>query len=362
MITPAVTLEAVQRDWRGFVELRPAEPAAPPLPIYELVDGPSAAWQHRHFWKRPLAAVGAVGCAFLRDVTLWHPGVATRDGLFIDDGSVPAQVALAQMCGDIAAVADPALPIRRIDRPALLVGGPGYTIWGHWIAEFLPTIGIAHVTLGAAAFGECIMPLPADTPDWVPDLLAFACGVDRSAIVPYRPGEECLHLRHAIRPSFSFSGEYTFHSFTRDFYGALRATNGRPQGRFCLSRADPRYAEARPFPLRDRFETLARAHGFEVVRPETLSLPEQVALMGDAAIVIGEYGSAMHNAVFCGAGTVIGCIGHWNAVQLRIADLFRHRSVFLTRGCVWPAGQPLRLDVAEQDIASFIDLVVSLGR
>ena len=51
------------------------------------------------------------------------------------------------------------------------------------------------------------------------------------------------------------------------------------------------------------------ARGFERVRPERLSVPEQIALFRSAGTILGEYGSGLHGSLFAPAGT--------NVVSLR---------------------------------------------
>jgi hypothetical protein len=348
--------------WQGFGMLRPAEPSASSVPVHELVEGSDSTWHYRLPWRKPHSIVPALGCHFLTDIALWQPGVATHQGHFINDNSISAHVALTYIEGKTATFTNPSLPRRDIDRPALLIGGPGYLIWGHWLVEFLPTVAIARETLGPT-FDDCVIPLPQDTPDWVVELLAHTCGVKPESIIRYHPHSEYLHLAKAVRPTFSFAGEYTFHSFTRTFYEGLRVKTNGPRKRLCVSRGNAPYADARPFPKRSKFEAFARERGFDIVHPETLSLPDQIALFGRAEMVIGEYGSGMHSTVFCNTDTIVGCVGRWNAAQMRLGELFHHQGVYLTRGCSPPGeSRALRLDVTEDDLASFVNRVVSLCR
>ena len=56
---------------------------------------------------------------------------------------------------------------------------------------------------------------------------------------------------------------------------------------------------------RARIEAMAEDFGFTLVRPERLTVPEQIALFGGAGVIAGEYGSALHNSVFSAPGTAI---------------------------------------------------------
>ncbi|MGJ4856040.1 DUF563 domain-containing protein [Labrys sp. La1] len=353
---------AAAQEWRGFLQFRPSQEAAKACPAHMLGEGGTAGWAYGLHWKKPRATVDAIGCFLLRDIEVWRPGILVHGGQVVDDANLSTNVALS------VARADAGFPsrfgeqaaARRVDRPALVVAGPGYGIWGHWLAEFLPRVSIASQLL-APLRDEWIIPLPQDTPSWVEDLLLSACNVPRHAILRYAPGQERLLFARAVIPTFCFSGEYTFHPYMREFYRSLAPAAGEARRRLCLSRGGPGPSANRPFRQRDFFEENARRRGFEVIRPEELSLPDQIAMLSQACALIGEYGSAMHGSVFAGPGTVIGCIGHWNAVQMRLGEVFEQPGLYLTRGCLWPnADRPISIDASPDDIESFLDRVTSL--
>jgi capsular polysaccharide biosynthesis protein len=73
---------------------------------------------------------------------------------------------------------------------------------------------------------------------------------------------------------------------------------------------------------------LVQERGFEIVCPEELSWPDQIALFARAKILIGESGSALHNAIFCDSNTVVLCIRPANQVQASIAGVRRQQLLF----------------------------------
>jgi capsular polysaccharide biosynthesis protein len=86
----------------------------------------------------------------------------------------------------------------------------------------------------------------------------------------------------------------------------------------------------------DAVESLMDRLGFTRISPETLTFGQQVAALRAARIVVGEYGSAMHNTVFCRPGTTVVCLNWINGYQSQIATLMG-----LTQGYILPAdGQP----------------------
>ena len=359
------TVQDAFTTWQGFVQLCPEETPIGPNRIYELDDHSDGAWSYDFHWRRPAEKVDAIGCSFVRDVELWGSSIAVHAGRLIGYG-VEADLdnwrPLTPLRED--GFFDIPAPIDRVlDRPVLIADGHNVSTWGHWLVEYLPRFAIARDLLGMR-FDELLVPLPFHIPDWAIDLLESTCSVRRSNIVRYRAYAERLICPHAVVPSYSYSGIYTFHSFLRRFYHRLRPQLIGPRTRVCVSRAGviPTGGNRR-FPLRKRFEDMAKDRGYQIVRPETLTLSDQINLFANATVVIGEHGSAMHNAVFCDPGTVVGCIGFWNPIQLHLGYVCQHRNVYLTRGCIWPSeGQPdFQLAVTEDDLASFLDKIDELS-
>ena len=64
--------------------------------------------------------------------------------------------------------------------------------------------------------------------------------------------------------------------------------------------------------------------GLTVVRPEELPWIEQVRLFASAHLIVGEYGSGMHNALFSPAGAKVVCLNVVNELQARIGNAFGH--------------------------------------
>jgi capsular polysaccharide biosynthesis protein len=353
--------EAAAQAWSGFREFRSSQEAAAARPAHMLGEGGKDDWVHALHWKKPRATVDPIGCFLLCDVEVWRPGILVHGSQVVDDANLSTNVALSMARADANfASRSSGTAARHIDRPALVVAGPGWAIWGHWLVEFLPRVSIASQSL-ASLSDEWVIPLPQDTPSWAEDLLLSTCNVRPDAILRYTPGRERLLFARAVVPTFCFSGEYTFHPYLREFYRSLVPASVPAGRRLCLSRGGPGPSANRPFRQRDFFEEEARRRGFEVIRPEELNLPEQIATLSQAGALIGEYGSALHGSVFTGPGTVVGCIGHWNAVQMRLSDVLEQQGVYLTRGCLWPtADRPMSIDASQDDIESFLDRVTSL--
>jgi capsular polysaccharide biosynthesis protein len=78
---------------------------------------------------------------------------------------------------------------------------------------------------------------------------------------------------------------------------------------------------AKSFPEWRVFESIAELHGYEVIYPEQHQLHDQISMFAAARVIVGEFGSALHNSVFCGPGTVIGATGFFGEAQLKLCSL-----------------------------------------
>ena len=113
-------------------------------------------------------------------------------------------------------------------------------------------------------------------------------------------------------------------------------TEGGPVRRIFVERRVQSY---RVLANADALRDIASGYGFEAVSPEKLSLEEQIALFADARYIVGEFSSAMHNALFSPAGCRIMALNYITECQSRIGN-FRQQSV----GYILPAEGPINYD------------------
>jgi hypothetical protein len=322
--------EALKR-WNSFIPVRPAETSASARPPGLVNAGDTAGWyNHVHC---ETAAVREIGVYLLDHVTVSGHSYAFREGRMLADGSEPHRVARSF-------AADERLPPEQLinrerrllsDPPVLLIGGPGYLIWGHWLLDFLPRLAIAQEALGTE-LARYVIPLPNDVPGWVPKLLQFFCGIPPEQLFLYDRERESLFCRRICIPSFVHSN-YFLHSFTKEFYHRFMPANKADfPARFCVSRrtfsASTR-STARHFEQESYFEEVAAKHGYVDIEPEKLGFADQIALFAQARSIAGQAGSGMHSALFSPAGTQIGQFAMPNSIQSRIAALCDHRLTYL---------------------------------
>ena len=311
------------------IVVQPAAPAPAPAPL--TVVGRPAEQPALHAVNDARAEAAPLACSFVRDVTMSGPGYVFHGEDLVTDGSHLSDVAeqwLTRPMPDSPLVTPPARETF-VREPCILAVGPGHLIYGHWLVDFIPRFAIARAALGSE-FARYRVALPHDTPRWALTMLDTVVGVGHAQCVFYERGVERLAVEQACIPSYGHT-DYQFHPWVAGIYdGVGKPAAGPGTRKLCISRAafeGATHGVQKLFNNRAEFEQTAVAHGFEIVRPESMSFAEQVALFRSASQVIGEYGSALHSAVFSPPGLKAGFIRCPNQIQLRLSALCRQQSV-----------------------------------
>ncbi len=222
-----------------------------------------------------------------------------------------------------------ALPARHVPGPAALLHGPGYNVFGHWLVDFLPRLFV----LSQAGFDIAALRyiLPADAPGFASTFLRLI-GVPADNIVVHDHRTEVMApdalliptiLRRQSRLSPLFAAATAYWA---DRVAASHAVLSEEGRRLFVTRGAA--APNRHLGNRARIEAIAAEAGYEIVQPETLPLPAQIALFRGARRIVGEYGSGLHGAMFARPGAAVcalrGTSHHPGFVQSAIADVCGH--------------------------------------
>lgn len=117
---------------------------------------------------------------------------------------------------------------------------------------------------------------------------------------------------------------------------------------------------ARRSPQEPELEAELVEHGFDIVRPETLPLPDQIAIFEQAPIVVGTIGSALHTAMFSrySSDKTVAVLswGHGANHFLLMDAVKRHRGIYLN--ALTPQGH--RADV-DMNVPLALDLMRESG-
>jgi hypothetical protein len=362
-LAPARPLAEALTAWHGFAELAPAVLGAPSMSWWVLRDLPDEIWRTE---RTPEYVLAPIGCWFLRDIEISGSGYLFHQKRFVREFVNISDAALRWLRDP--KVDDNPLhhpPVNRvtIDEPALLVFGPGWGTYGHWLLDFLPRIFLAQQLMGSI-LDDFVLPLPADAPAWVVPMIQYFSGFDPARVRRYSRFDDLLVCRRACLPSYVHDGMYAPHPLMRLFYDQF-GKSGAPgqKRRICISRRNQEghgTGSSRRFEARETMEQLAASRGFEIVQPENLSFPQQVEMFRSASCILGEHGSGMHGAVFAEPGSVVAVVrSPQRAHQLKIAAAFEHKFICMDRIRVTEGTliAPVRFTATETDLATLVNKI-----
>jgi capsular polysaccharide biosynthesis protein len=196
------------------------------------------------------------------------------------------------------------LPVRRVPDTRVLLCGPAYRMYGHWLVDFCPRLHV--LTALGHDLRNLRYLLPADLMPFSLEWLTLL-GITPDQIDLYNPAAERIELATALVPttlrgngraSPLFAG--AMHDFKHRIIGDAAAP---AQRNIFVSRRHWKNRSRRLANI-EAVERVFESRGFEFVFPEQLGVAAQIALFSTAQIIAGEYGSALHNAIFAPAGAV----------------------------------------------------------
>lgn len=196
------------------------------------------------------------------------------------------------------------LRVRHFDDELVVLSGEPYRLYGHWLVDFLPRLQVLR-SLGRDP-ARCRYLVPSDLPRFARQWLA-ALGIPESGLVWFDPATDLCRCRRLLMPTnLRDSGRAL--PLMRDaaaYLGAAllgSAPRPEPGRRLYLSREGWGNVTRR-LENAAEMEAVAAEYGFDVARPERLTIGGQARLFAGADIVVGDYGSALHNAIFSPPGT-----------------------------------------------------------
>lgn len=278
----------------SFAQIARSTQSAPPAPEFFFGAVPA-------FLSLTLFAefdMGAAGCYGIRQ------GRITSDGVVLHRQTALWTQAFNHPDYHVRMIVEPsgwnrgALPVRYIPGRAAVIHGPGYAVYGHWLVDFLPRLHL--LALAGHDLSQIRFVLPADLPGFARDFLQMA-GIPLENILFHDHDREQLLFDELIVPTV-LRTQSRLHPLFRaasDFWvdrAGFPAPPDAPFRKIFISRGG--VTSGRVLTNRTALESIASAEGFEIVRPETLPIREQISLFRQASHVIGEYGSGLHGTVF----------------------------------------------------------------
>jgi capsular polysaccharide biosynthesis protein len=145
-------------------------------------------------------------------------------------------------------------------------------------------------------------------------------------IAVFDDATEYVHCERLFMTTVLFSGSHSFHPLANELINELRTTTnafGPATKRSFITR--PAAGSVRRLSNRSEIETIAVERGLTLVAPENLSIVDQIRLFAQSAVIVGEYGSGMHNTLFSTSRALVLCLNYMDICQSRISQLRGYR-------------------------------------
>ncbi len=315
-----------------------AGPIAYPRPLPLLLRGEAIVWDWlADYHQAPnLPPPRGMNCYFIRDLALvGHDTPFVGGRMAVDTDMMPAYRArLVQGPHEHLVAARLQLPCRIVDEPCFPLAADG-NVYGHFLIEALVRLHAVRRILHPV-LPPCRILIIGSLPAWLRRILADVYAVRGDDLIEYDPEQECVLLRHAVWPSLPMHGDH-FHPYTdyaiADLLAGMSVGSGLNIGHVFVSRALHRnpVMQQRTFGNEQELTEIAvREYGFCPVSPETMPWTEQIRLFANASVVVGRFGSGLHNTLFSRRGTRVGVLGFGNLVQSGISALRAERLAYIT--------------------------------
>jgi len=212
--------------------------------------------------------------------------------------------------------------------PVIVAYDRGYKTYGHFIIDVLPRLLIAEKMLGGD-FGGAPILLPNQLPAWGREI--FDLIFPNAETISFDSEKYSLRLRRAILPTHCHN-YYMFHPIAKSFFQNLleRAkpiAPAEPADFIFLSRANMH--SNRRVADYEALTEHAASLGAKILEPEQMIWREQLGYFVGAKLIIGEYGSALHNTVFSRNGVRTFAINRLQFLQSFIGALNRQRLTYV---------------------------------
>ena len=256
--------------------------------------------------------------------TLGRGGAARGDSVFWRDDCYPnylrdvfgAPEALTNPL--MGAVGNPAAEIVDVDHPIASVTHSN-TIYGHALLEMLPRMWLLDRLAGL----NRPFPVAIDTgaPKWLTELVDLFVPAERQ--IRFDGRYQLLRAPMIVVPSM-MQVEYFLHpefnSLVRTMLDQALGRGVRPTPRRRLFLTRRKYEGGRLSIIEnsEQLEYRLQAAGFEILQPEAMRFAEQLEAYAGARMIVSEYGSASHNALFAPTGCPQIVLNRINELQERI--------------------------------------------
>jgi capsular polysaccharide biosynthesis protein len=236
------------------------------------------------------------------DYWMWFAGkIFSRELIEATEPTVSALASFAGGGGE---------PPRVIDAggaPVVIAVKPGVTVYGHWLLDTLPMIWHLYDVTQKGIFDDWRQMkflISSRTPNWARNMLRILFDIDDAKIIEFDDNTEVIKVSNSIVPGLMRSSPLISSEMNRFCDFVIERTFKHRSGdinlpkEFFISRADFAHDANRTLINWREVQGAAEACGMAIVMPERMSWPDQIAMFAAAKVVVGEYGSGLHNTIF----------------------------------------------------------------
>jgi hypothetical protein len=254
-----------------------------------------------------------VGIFLLKSANVFSKGYILRNNTFVacnyNGLSIPSYKGLPET---IRTIELGSLNEVRVDQAVHLINS-GYDIYGHWLVDFLPKIFA--LKFKGFDFRRLKFLIPSDTPSFGIAWLKLL-GLDESNFLHYDVQNDFVTVQELIVPTMMRSSSRACIGFAEASRFLLSCVAEQHQELFAsgqfgsklfVSRAKSG-RDGRTLKNRPEIEKIAEDYGYELFYPEQVSILDQISAFNGAAVLVGEYGSAMHGSMFSKIGALVCCL------------------------------------------------------
>lgn len=198
--------------------------------------------------------------------------------------------------------------------------------YGHWLLEGMPKLlllrRIAH------ELSPLRIVLSTSLPSWIAEWTRLV--LPQATFEIYDDAVEYLQCDLLLMPTQLANAEHFPHPVLATLIDELLATippATHAPARVFVKRSSPNIF--RELTNYHDIEQIAVEEGLALIEPEKLSIPQQIAQFGAADLIVGEFGSAMHNTLFSPSGSRVFCLNWINVLQSFIGQLKRQHVGYL---------------------------------
>lgn len=313
IVLPAVDLQYSQQQ--AFYEETPAE----------------RAWREQTAVQTSLSALGLY-C--LNNVRLRGSGFLFKDdSLLCADDLIPKYIQDQFTSDDRWDMTIHAERVIEIEEPVVSFVSDAHRVYGHWILDMLPRIWLFN-TYFRQYMPDIKFIIPDNTPAYARMILLDYFGINRRNVIEFKFLRDEVKLKRVYVPSLLHSS-HIFHPAMNLFVDFILKKisssylRSDTKTKIYLSRrhfARNSTSYERSLQNEDALIEALIARGYQLVYPEGLGWSTQIKLFSQAAIIIGECGSALHNSLFSKQDTGVVSIDSSNHVQGMISNL-RHQNI-----------------------------------